>query len=345
MPTVTIVFLVYNRREELRTSLGKMLRDSDVPAGQLDVVVVDNASEDGSAEMVADAFPEVRVVRRDVNVGVSGWNDGFAVARGDYVLALDDDCYLPPDGLRRAVEAAEAYRADLVSFSVRSLQRPDYSFSETWIPGLLAFWGCAVLVRRPVLERLGGYDPAIFVWANELEFTMRFFDAGFRHLHLHEVEAVHMKDPGDEHWTAHFRRPSYRINAEHFAYIAAKLLAPRDAAAVVMAMTTRIVLHGLLLETAALRALPPTLTGLRRGLRRRRPLASREVSSAYRHNFHPFAAPWRTAPPPRWVLRTAADRLASRVRGRPSREPDAQPRDYFAERAAYYPSEAATLQF
>ena len=49
-PTVTVVFLVYNRREELRTSLHKMLVESDYDAYRVDVVVVDNASRDGSSE-------------------------------------------------------------------------------------------------------------------------------------------------------------------------------------------------------------------------------------------------------------------------------------------------------
>src|SRR3954471_21802260 len=112
-PAVTIVFLVYNRREELRTSLRQMLGEADV-----EVVVVDNASQDGSAEMVREEFPHVRLLRREQNIGVAGWNDGFAIARGNWVLALDDDCYLPPGGLRTAIDAAAERGADLVSFGV-----------------------------------------------------------------------------------------------------------------------------------------------------------------------------------------------------------------------------------
>jgi len=177
LPTVTIVFLVFNRREELRTSLHEMLSRIDYPADLVDVVVVDNASTDGSAAMVRETFPDVTLVERSSNAGVSGWNDGFAVARGDYVLALDDDCYIPGDGLRRAVEAAEARDADLVSFTVVAADEPTYRFTTNeYDTGLLSFWGCAVLMRREVLDVLDGYDPEIFVWANELEFMLRFFD-------------------------------------------------------------------------------------------------------------------------------------------------------------------------
>src|SRR4051794_9499125 len=91
LPTVSIVFLVYNRREELRTSLREMLSGIDYPRDRVDVIVVDNASEDGAAEMVREDFADVRLIRRETNCGVSAWNDGFAVAQGEWVLALDDD--------------------------------------------------------------------------------------------------------------------------------------------------------------------------------------------------------------------------------------------------------------
>src|SRR3954447_20527482 len=131
-PTVSIVFLVYNRREELRISLRAMLASSDYPRSNVEVIVVDNASTDGSAAMVRDEFPEVRVIVRERNVGVSGWNDGLQIARGDWVLALDDDCSLPPDGLRRAVEAAVAHDADLVSFRVESTEDPNHVFTDRY---------------------------------------------------------------------------------------------------------------------------------------------------------------------------------------------------------------------
>src|SRR3954447_8022353 len=131
-PTVTIVFLVYNRRDELRISLQKMLEESDYPRDRVDVVVVDNASEDGAAEMVREEFPDVRLIRREVNSGVSAINDGVAVATSDFVLGLDDDCYLPPDGLRRAVALAGEHDAHLVSFGVTTPSRPGYRFDQAY---------------------------------------------------------------------------------------------------------------------------------------------------------------------------------------------------------------------
>ena len=223
-PLVTIVFLVFNRRDSLRESLRRMLSESDYPSELVDAIVVDNASSDGSAEMVRAEFPDVQLIERDSNGGISGFNDGLAVAGGSWALALDDDCYLPPDGLSGALAAAHEHDADLVSFKVVSTKDPSFVFTESYRTGLVTFWGCAVLMRRRVIEELRGYDPEIFVWANELEFMLRFFDRGFCHLHLPEVAAQHMKAgprayaaPSEADWGR------YLHNCRNFAYIAAKL--------------------------------------------------------------------------------------------------------------------------
>ena len=344
LPTVTIVFLVYNRGEELRTSLKQMLFESDYDPELVDVIVVDNASDDGSADIVEREFPQVRLIRREINCGVSGWNDGFAEARGDYVLALDDDCYLPGDGLRRAVEAAQQHEADLVSVAVRALDNPEYRFNERYRTGLLTFWGCSVLMRRSVLEALGGYDPEIFVWANELEFMLRFFDHGFRHLHLPEVEAVHMKETGS-HWSEYFGIRAYRINARHFAYVAAKLMRPRDAFEAIVALLVGGVRDAVRHNPVAIKAVPESIKGFTHGLRHRSPV-SVEVSRAFRMNFHSYASPWWVSRPPAQLLLALPRELMRLLRRKPEEDPPPGRDDqYYAERARYYPAGAATLQF
>ncbi len=338
LPLVTIVFVVYNRRDELRESLRRMRLDSDYDADRVDVIVVDNASTDGSSAVVREEFPDVTVIERNENIGASAWNDGFAMAQGDYVLILDDDCYLPPDALRRAVTRAEEGGADLVSMSVASTFEPEHLFTAVSPMGLLSFWGCAWLVRRDALDALGGYDPEIFIWDNELEFMIRFYDRGYRHLHAPEIVAQHMKPPledgFDERW--------YRANARHFAYIATKLLHRRDAAVVVAAVLARTIRDGLREERASWRAVPDVVRGTAHGLRMRRPVVRGEVSSAYRHNFHGFAGPWSLARPPRELIGGLARELVGGTRGPASggRKPE-----YFEERSRFYPKGSGALQF
>ena len=334
---MTVVILSHNRRDELRTTLRKTLFESDYDADLVDVVVVDNASQDGSPAMVRDEFPQVAVIERRANCGVSGINDGFAVAAGDLVLGLDDDCYLSPDGLRRAVEAMRDHEADLVSFGVVSAYDREYRFDERYRTGLLSFWGCAVLMRREVVEALGGYDPEIFVWANELEFMLRFFDRGFRHLHLPEVLAVHMKE-GERHWTEYIASRAYRLNLAHFVYIAAKRLRLRDAAQTLLAVLAISLRDAVSVDRGALRAAPATVRAFVRGLRHRDPIGNRHISRAYRNNFESFASPW-------WLSRPVGEFVRTARSGADFDPASARRRAYFAERARFYPTEAATLDF
>ena len=345
LPTVTIVFLVYNRRDELRTSLRAMLDASDYPRDRVDVIVVDNASEDGSAEMVREEFPDVHLIRREVNCGVSAWNDGFAVARGEWVLVLDDDCYLPADGLRSAVRAAQEHDADLVSMAVTSSYDTDFRFDRAYVTGLLSFWGCAALIHRRVLDALGGYDPRIFVWANELEFTMRFYDAGFRHRHDPGIVAVHIRDVRGNDWRDYYPSRAYRVNAEHFAYIAAKLLHRRDAAVALSGILAQPVRDAIRVRRESLRAVWPALRGFARGLRHREPLRREVVSRTYRENFHSFSSPWAISRPLRELVWRVPVEAAAKLLGRaPQSKPPGRKEAYFAERARYYPSGAATLE-
>jgi GT2 family glycosyltransferase len=344
-PSVTIVYLVYNRRDELRVSLRQMLDESDYDSERVDVIVVDNASTDGSADMVRDEFPQVRLILREQNIGVSGWNGGFAAARGDYVLALDDDCYLPPDGLREAVAAAGEHGADLVSFKVVSTYEPDHVFTDKYRTGLFAFWGCAVLMRRTVVERLGGYDPEIFVWANELEFMLRFYDCGFRHLHLPAVVAQHMKRPPKD--LLEIDWGPYRINARHFAYIAGKHLRRRDAAEALLALLVRDVRDAVREEPVVIKAVLDTVKGFIHGIRHRQPVRNAELSRFYRRNFETYASPWWLARRPGELVRALPREISQRVKTGETR-PDGIGRrgDYFDDRARFYPSEEpAVLEF
>jgi GT2 family glycosyltransferase len=337
---VTIVWLAYNRRDKLRESLQRMLTGSGYDRELLEPIVVDNASTDGTAEMLREEYPDVRLVTRDENVGVSGWNDGFAEAAGDWVLALDDDCYLPQGGLSRALAEAQEHQAQLVSFKVVSTYDPKLVFTEAYRTGLFTFWGCAVLIRRSVLQELRGYDPEIFVWANELEFILRFFDRGYRHLYLPEVVAQHMKPPGQK-TRAHVEEKSYRINARHWAYIAAKLFHPRDALEALFALLARAVRDGLRADPVALKAVPDTVKGFVHGLRRRQPLRNAELSRFYRTNFESFASFWWFARPPGELLRAYPRELLGRQKPARSARID----EYYERRARYYPERAATLDF
>ncbi len=328
-PRVTVAVVAYNRREEVRLTLGKVLAGLDYPAAALEVILADNASPDGTGAMVREEFPSVKLLALDANIGAAAWNEAFKVGGGEWFLALDDDCWIEGDALKQAVATAEATGSDLVSFRSRSYERPDYFFDvEQYNPGVLGFWGCAWLISRRALDRVGGYDPYIFIWGNELELTLRLLDEGFKHLFLPQIVAIHMKRIDDG---TTFNDHLHRTNFRHWSYVVAKLLRPLDA----IRVFSRLVVVALIDVTRHPRAaltLPSMLRGFFDGLRRRRPV-SRDISATYRDNFVVFANPLQ-------FLRSPIERL----RRDPSQVGRRNDR-WRAERAEFYPVEPSAIRF
>ncbi len=285
--------------------------------------------------MVAEEFPAVKLIRLEENIGAPAWNRAFAVARGDWVLILDDDCWVEGDAMKLAVAAARANAADLVSFRVRSSVDPSWYFTERqYYCGMLSFWGCAWLISARALGPLGGYEPYIFMWANELELAMRFYDQGFRHLYLPEVVAVHMKPPvkGEEP----FQPELHKVNYRHWAFVASKLMHPSDAARVLLRLWLMTAIEMLKISPRAAVAVGATLSGFRAGLRVRRPVR-REVSAIYRDNFISFVNPLIFVRPP-WELLVAA------IKGQPEPYGARRWMRFRSRRARFFPSSATLLE-
>jgi GT2 family glycosyltransferase len=96
LPLVSVIVLAYNGREHLERCLPTLLEQT-YPADRLELLVVDNASADGSADLVEQRFPQVRVVRSGRNLGFAGGNNfGARVARGEYIAFLNQDTRVQP---------------------------------------------------------------------------------------------------------------------------------------------------------------------------------------------------------------------------------------------------------
>jgi GT2 family glycosyltransferase len=215
---VAAVVLNWNRREDTLACLASLERVPDRP--EL-VVVVDNASTDGTAEAVAERFPRAELVRSPENRGFAGGNN-LGIERAlelgaDHVLILNNDAEVEPGAIRTLVDAAAA-RPDAGSVGAKIL------FAEP--PNLVWFagaeydprrgyngrqrgyrepddgrWdgiretdracGAAMLVPRAVLERVGGFDESLFLYAEDVEWSLRAARAGFRHYVVGESVVRH----------------------------------------------------------------------------------------------------------------------------------------------------------
>ena len=123
-PFVSINILSFNRHDELRVTLTKVYEQD---YKNIEVIVVDNASSDGSPEMVEKEFPHVKLLKLDKNIGVAGWNEGLKAAKGKYVLVLDDDCFIEKNALKKAIEEFNlAKDIACITFNVFDLTLKDY---------------------------------------------------------------------------------------------------------------------------------------------------------------------------------------------------------------------------
>jgi len=101
LPLVTVNILTWNRKADLERLLVALMKQS---YANLEIIVVDNASTDGTSEMVESKFPDVRLFRLSENNGVGSWNTGFENANGEYTLVLDDDCFPEEGAIRKMVD-------------------------------------------------------------------------------------------------------------------------------------------------------------------------------------------------------------------------------------------------
>jgi GT2 family glycosyltransferase len=235
--SVSIAILNYQRRDALRQAL-EAARSQRHP---VEILAVDNASTDGSAEMVRDEFPDVRLVRLPDNVAAAARNVGVASAKGDIVVTLDNDVrFTTPDDVAAALAVFERYpRAAVVNFMIVGpdghLCRRDWCHprdAETW--GETEFLTDYVLegasaCRREAFLAAGGYWPPLFIGHEGWDLGFRLLDAGHDLVYTPAVRVRHLVDDS--------ARPSSRIYytfVRNAVWVALRNL-PRRAAAVIIA--------------------------------------------------------------------------------------------------------------
>src|SRR5215210_37290 len=143
MLDVTFLIAAYNRRDVLLGTLAQ-LRHCGLPVERFEVILVDNASTDGTADAVARAFPEVILIRERMNRGACAKNTGLPLARGRYVVFLDDDSYPLPGSTARMIRHFEADPS--LGAAVFDIQLPDGSRECSAYPNV--FIGCGTGFRR-----------------------------------------------------------------------------------------------------------------------------------------------------------------------------------------------------
>ena len=223
-PDLSIIIVNWNVRDLLRDCL----RSIDAGRGglALEVIVVDSASSDGSADMVASEFPWARLIACAENVGFPrGNNIGLAEARGRYLLLLNPDTVILGDALPLMLAYLEEH-VDVGALGPQLLN-PDGSiqssrrrfptlatgfFESTWLeglaPGLLhryyaldlpddamadVDWltGACIMTPRAVYEQIGGLDEGYYMYSEELDWCRRIKASGCRVVYYPVAQVLH----------------------------------------------------------------------------------------------------------------------------------------------------------
>jgi len=214
-PDVSVVIVSYETRDLTLAAVASVLADRGHDG--YEVIVIDNASTDGSAAAVAERYPGVSLIANDENRGFgAAANQGMVVSRGRYVLLLNPDTEVRDDAIAETLAYAEDHadagvvgcrvfladgrqqstvyrvlrlREVLVNLFVpNKLMRRSSVLGRSRYVGLdldlvqhvEVIAGCFMLVRRDVIERVGVFDEAFFMYGEEEEWCHRIRDAGWR---------------------------------------------------------------------------------------------------------------------------------------------------------------------
>lgn len=214
--SILMSFVVVNRngREILQRCLLSVF--SQELDGPFEVIVVDDASTDGSVDMVKESFPQARLVVQERNKGpAAAKNAGATVAKGRYLAFLDNDVVLEKSWARSMVDALESYPGAGAGASHLLLEGPEGCLNSTgglvnlmgyaWERGIFlpdsstyAFnreisYACsaAMAVKREIFELVGGFDPRYFYLYEDVDLGWRINAAGFRVVYVPEARAYH----------------------------------------------------------------------------------------------------------------------------------------------------------
>jgi N-acetylglucosaminyl-diphospho-decaprenol L-rhamnosyltransferase len=236
MPDLSIVIVSWNVRDLLQACLESI--QASQWESRPEVIVVDSASSDGTPQMVHDQFPWVRLIEAGHNVGFSkGNNMGIKVSTGRYVLLLNPDTKLLGEALSEMMGFMESHPQVGVlgpqllneDMSIQSSRRRFPTlwtafFESTWLQPYAprrildsyfmcdhpdnqiaeVDWvtGAAMLVRREVIEQVGGFDEGFFMYSEELDWQRRIRSAGWQIVYFPQAQIVHYGGKSSEQVTA-----------------------------------------------------------------------------------------------------------------------------------------------
>jgi GT2 family glycosyltransferase len=251
MKSISIVILTWNCKkyiEECLDSLHAFRRRPDA-----EVIVVDNASSDGTPELVQDSYPEVILIRSSANLGFTkGSNLGIRRAAGKYLCLINPDVRVL-DGCIEKMSAYMERNPQVGLLGPRMLNahgQSDRSYMGTptlwnmlcralaldkmfpkckYFSGFLMFYfdrnrvaevdilnGWFWMARSAAVEQIGLLDEDLFMYADDLDWSQRFRNAGWRVVYFPEAESIHYGGASSAHAPIRYAVEMQKANFQYW---------------------------------------------------------------------------------------------------------------------------------
>ncbi|MGE5683197.1 MAG: glycosyltransferase [Bacillota bacterium] len=226
---LSIIIVNFNVKEFLQNLLNSIQRSS--PQTSKEIIVIDNASDDGSVEIIKEKYPYVKLIANKKNLGFGAANNmGLEMAKGEYILLINPDTIVQEDTFDKLIKFFERTpEAGLAGCKVlnsdgtlqlacrRSFPGPWTSFCK--VTGLSTLFpksrifakynltyldenqthevdaisGAFMMMKREVYLSVGGFDPQFFMYGEDLDLCYRIQKAGFKVYYVHETQIIHYK--------------------------------------------------------------------------------------------------------------------------------------------------------
>jgi GT2 family glycosyltransferase len=246
-----VVIVNWNTRDLLLDCVGSLLGQTS--NSSLEVIVVDNASVDGSIQALGQRYPDVKHIRNSENLGFSRANNqGLRLAKGRYLCLVNSDVKALPgvlDRLRQYCDATpdvgavgprtvggdgyvrqncrefptlrnaacDALYLDRLLPSVHWLRgRTMRSYDYRSITDVEVLSGCFLMVRRSVVEQVGLLDERFFIYSEDVDWCKRIRDAGWRVVFFPDAEAVHYGGSSSSAAPEKFNVEQLKANVEYW---------------------------------------------------------------------------------------------------------------------------------
>jgi GT2 family glycosyltransferase len=217
---LSIIILNYNTKDLLHRCLQSVF--NSITSFELEVIVADNGSTDGSVEMVRLQFPKTKIVENGGNLGFAGGNNpAMKISAGRYVLLLNSDTEVRPDTFEQCIKYLETHKdvgilgckvllpnGKLHEASRRRFPDPanaflrlfgfrkysNYNYQNVSIDQEMevdSVVGAFMMVRRDVIEKIGFLDEEFFMYGEDLDYCWRVKKAGFKVVYFPGAEITH----------------------------------------------------------------------------------------------------------------------------------------------------------